>query len=98
MKTDIKALLQTVCSATASLTEDRAVAGEAIEKLLKEGSSIEVREPIYREMMLLGHTISGLHGIAANLRGLLGEPVAPVARKVKGEPPAPKSEIVNPQS
>jgi hypothetical protein len=85
MKTDLKALLQTLCTNTETLTQDRIAVGVALEKARDENAKPEVILPLEREAGLLGHTISGLRGIEANLKGLLGEPAAPVARKVTAE-------------
>ena len=80
MKTDIKALLTTVCSVTETLVQDRA--NLAMPKDAADAAVVEHN----RVAGLLGHTISGLRGIEANLKGLLGEAGEPVARQPKKAP------------
>jgi hypothetical protein len=88
MKTDLNALLKTVSNAAETLAEDRA--------------ALPADQPsTLNQQQLLGHTISGLRGIASNLRGLLGEEVAEVGRKkpeAKPKPTKPEKESAPPAS
>lgn len=96
MKTNIATLLTTVTDSIASLTQDRKDAGTQLADALKAKAEDKDIEPLHQRAALLGHTISGLTGIEANLKGLLGQPAAPVARKTKTEvavPPAAPEKV-----
>lgn len=83
MKTNLPELLKTVTAWNQALTTDRKEL-----TLPKDADDTAIAEH-NRIASLLGHTISGLHGIEANVRGLIGEEVEPVTRqKPKVQTPA----------
>jgi hypothetical protein len=78
MKTDLKKLQHELNAGIETLEADAVDLGKA------KGLTVDQAADHLRQQQLLGHSISGLRGVAASLQGLLGEEPAPVARKKAG--------------